>query len=149
MLPPTHRKPWAPEVSIRYNNAFDRPTYLPPRWLAHVQAEGKPYFHRDGELTAVTESWIHTPDIANEAEKWIDFITGKVKEKNMNLATVELYIRIDEDMDCLYYLVNKNTQTLFWLDDYDTEQLGLAPAASPSHLSMTLLAPLLIDTHHC
>ncbi|KAF5357044.1 hypothetical protein D9756_006505 [Leucocoprinus leucothites] len=114
------------------------PTYLPPHWSTHVQPEGKPYFYHRGELAIVTESWLYTPEIATEAAKWVDHLTVKIKEKGVDLANTELYIRIDEDLDCLYYGVDKRDRTLFWIDDYETEQLGLPPVASPSHLRTLL-----------
>ncbi|KXN90291.1 hypothetical protein AN958_04324 [Leucoagaricus sp. SymC.cos] len=114
------------------------PTYLPPHWSAHVQPEGKQYFYHDGELAAVTESWMYSPEIATEAEKWIDQLTIKIKEKGIDLASAELYIRIDEDSDCLYYGVDKRDQTLFWIEEYGTEELGFPPVVSPSHLRTLL-----------
>lgn len=108
---------------------------MPPRWSTFVQPEGKPYFCHDGLIQTVTESWIYTPEIASEAEKWIEYITFKVKEKKNGLTNLEIYIRIDDILDCLYYVVDKQEQTIFWVDDYSTEDLGLPPVVSPSHLS--------------
>ncbi|KAJ3567646.1 hypothetical protein NP233_g6228 [Leucocoprinus birnbaumii] len=114
------------------------PTYLPPQWSVHVQPEGKPYFYHTGEVATVTESWLYTPEIATEAEKWINHLTTRIKEKGMDLANAELYIRIDDDLDCLYYGVDKRDQVLFWVEDYDTEDIGLKSVASPSHLRTLL-----------
>ena len=47
---------------------------------------------------------------------------------------IELFLEIYED-DCSYYLVDRATQTLFWLSEYTTAELGLKPVISDSHLS--------------
>jgi hypothetical protein len=38
-------------------------------------------------------------------------------------------------MDCFYYVVDRQAQTIFWIDDLSTEDVGLPPVVSPSHLS--------------
>jgi hypothetical protein len=82
---------------------------------------------------------MYTSEVAAEAEKWIERLTLGIKARGIELANAELYIRIDEDKDCLYYGVDKRAQTLFWIDDYETEDLGLPSAVSPSHLSRSAL----------
>lgn len=88
-----------------------------------------------------------------EAEKWIDRLTPQIKEKEAELANVELCIRIDEDADCLYYVINKKNQTLFWLEDYETNSLGLDDVVSPAHLSKFVvlrgISSLLTDDRDC
>jgi hypothetical protein len=86
-------------------------------------------------MTSVTESWVPTAEIASEAEKWIQHITFEVGKKGRDFTNVELYIRIDENMDCFYYVVDRQAQTLFWIKDLMTEDVGLPPVVSPSHLS--------------
>ncbi|EKM76801.1 hypothetical protein AGABI1DRAFT_108633 [Agaricus bisporus var. burnettii JB137-S8] len=117
---------------------MQRPTYLPPQWSAHVQPEGKPYFSHKGPLTTVTESWIHDAKIISEVEKWIERITLQIKNKKTELINVELYIRIDENLDCYYYVVDRQAQSLFWTENLTTEDVGLPPVASPSHLRAAL-----------
>jgi len=46
----------------------------------------------------------------------------------------ELFLQLNGN-DCNYYFVDHGVQTLYWLDAYDTSELGILPVASPSHLS--------------
>lgn len=116
------------------------PTYLPPHWSAHVQPEGKTYFYCDGPLTTVTESWMYSSEVAAETEKWIQHLCAQMTEKEMNFADLELCIRVDDDNDCLYYIVDKRNRTLLWLNDFNTDELDLPDVVSPSHLRMALEA---------
>lgn len=49
-------------------------------------------------------------------------------------ASVELYLQVDDE-DCNYYFIDREAQTVFWLEEYETSELGLHPVVSPSHLS--------------
>jgi hypothetical protein len=86
-------------------------------------------------MTTVTESWVYTAKIVSEIEKWIERITVLVKKKKTDLRNLELYIRLDDIMDCFYYVVDRQAQALFWVDDLSTEDVGLPPVVSASHLS--------------
>lgn len=81
---------------------------------------------------------MYTVEVAAEVEKWIEHLAPGIKEKGVELLDVELYIRLDEDKDCLYYVLNRKDQTLFWLEDFETDSLGLPEVVSPSHLSKPL-----------
>lgn len=154
MSAPAHRKtPLSAPVENERRKFYLRPTLLPPQWSAYVQSEGKVYFYHNGPIATVTESWIYTPNVAAEAEKWIDLLTWRIKERKIELADVELCIRIDEDKDCLYYVVDRRDRMLFWLEDYETADLGLDDVVSPAHLSKFVLprtiSSLLIDGRDC
>ncbi len=88
---------------------------------------------------------MYTAEVATEAEKWIEYLGPRIKEKGFELVNVELYIRLDEDKDCLYYLVERKNQTLFWLEDFETDSLGLPEVVSPSHLSKSLGQDILLS----
>jgi len=83
---------------------------------------------------------MYAADIAAEAERWIEYLTPRIKEKGVELVHVELYIRLDDEKDCLYYAINRKDQTLFWLEDFETDSLGLPEVVSPSHLRTQLEA---------
>lgn len=108
-------------------------------WSTHVQPEGKPYFCHARSVVTVTESWIYSTEIASEAARWIDHITSEVGKTRSDFTNVELYIRVDENLDCFYYFVDKQAQTLFWTESVTTEDVGLSPVVSASHLSKLVL----------
>ncbi|KAF7763518.1 hypothetical protein Agabi119p4_8055 [Agaricus bisporus var. burnettii] len=112
--------------------------FKPQGWSTHVQPEGKPYFCHAKSMVTVTESWIYSAEIASEATKWIDHITSEVGKTRSDFTDVELYIRVDENLDCFYYFVDKQAQTLFWTESVTTEDVGLSPVVSASHLRIAL-----------
>jgi hypothetical protein len=116
----------------------------------HVQPEGKVYFCHAGSMTTITESWIYTAEIASEAEKWIQHITSEAETTGRDLTNVELYIRTDENLDCFYYIVDRQAQALFWINDsLTTEDVGLPHVVSPSHLSKFVLGVYLSHAQGC
>ena len=78
---------------------------------------------------------MYSVDIATEAEKWIADLAPRIQAKKLDLTAVELYIHIDDEMNCHYYIVDRKNQSLFWVSEYDTDDLGLPDAVSASHLS--------------
>lgn len=49
-------------------------------------------------------------------------------------AGVELFIQL-EGSGCAYYFVDHFSRTEFWLDQFDTDEVGLPHVASEEHLS--------------
>jgi len=72
---------------------------------------------------------------------WVPNIEKRAADRGFVLSdNVELYIQIDDE-DCNYYLADHATQIIFWLDNYETSELGLLPVVSSSHLSCVSLVP--------
>ncbi|KAF9444230.1 hypothetical protein P691DRAFT_778396 [Macrolepiota fuliginosa MF-IS2] len=126
-------------ISIE-TSALSSPTYLPPQWSAHVQPEGKIYFYHDGLFKIVTESWIYESNVAEEVQSWIDHLVSEIQKKEIEPTDLELCIRVDDDKDCLYYIVRKSDQTIFWLEDYKIDEIGHDRVVSSTHLRTALEA---------
>lgn len=108
---------------------------MPPQWSAFIHPEGKAYFYRDSGLPVVTEAYMYDPDTAEKVCAWAAEVERQAANQGLQLnRNVELFLEIYED-DCNYYLVDRATETLFWLMEYTTTELGLPPVISDSHLS--------------
>lgn len=117
------------------------PRYLPEQWSPHVHPEGQKYFSRSIALRVVTDSYMYTPSIAEKVMYWVPNIEKRAADRGFILSdSVELYIQIDDE-DCNYYLADHATKTIFWLDEYETSELGLLPVVSSSHLSCVSFVP--------
>ncbi|KAF9485031.1 hypothetical protein BDN70DRAFT_848640 [Pholiota conissans] len=116
------------------------PTYLLPGWSDAVHPEGKVYFHRSGDLRVVTECDMHDPEVAAKVAAWTSHVLQCAVDQEITFtSTMELFLQPDED-DCNYYIVDHATQTVFWLTRDETDDLGLLPVVSPSHLQLQLQA---------
>jgi len=112
-----------------------RPTYLPPQWSDSVHPEGKIYFHRNSGLRVVTESYLYNPVTAENIFAWVMEVEEQAAKRGFAFTdNMELFLQLDGD-DCDYYFVDHCARTLFWLDAYDTSELGILPVVSSSHLS--------------
>ena len=108
---------------------------MQPRWSAFIQPEGKEYFYRDSGLPVVTEARMDDPEIANKVCAWATEVERQAQNQGLVVdSNMELFLEIDEN-NCSYYLVDRDTATLFWLTEYTTTELGLQPTVSDSHLS--------------
>jgi hypothetical protein len=59
-------------------------------------------------------------------------------EKGLELReSVELLLQLNEDdsQTCGYYFIDHTDRTMFWLHEVSTEDFGLLPVMSASHLS--------------
>ncbi|KAG7095379.1 hypothetical protein E1B28_006136 [Marasmius oreades] len=118
--------------------AETKPSYLPPCWSSFVHPEGQIYFARDSPLRIVTEAYLYNPETLAKVLYWSKHIESLVEEKGMPLSeNIELFILIEDD-GCSYYFVNHAIQTQFWLEQYDTTELGIPDVASESHLQIAL-----------
>ncbi|KAF9031141.1 hypothetical protein BDP27DRAFT_1409897 [Rhodocollybia butyracea] len=101
------------------------PHYLPLQWTAYTHPEGQLYFHRNSELQITTEAYLYSPEIL-------------VKKKNIPISNaLELYLMI-EDTGCAYYFVDHASQSQFWLEQVQSDELGIPDVDSPSHLNIYL-----------
>ncbi|KAF8814750.1 hypothetical protein BYT27DRAFT_6959207 [Phlegmacium glaucopus] len=116
------------------------PTYMPPQWSAYIHPEGKAYFCRHFGLHIVTEAYMYDPSIAEKVCAWATEVERQAEIQGLELdGNVELFLEIDDD-DCSYYLIDRATETLFWLTEYTTGELGLKSVVSDSHLKLLLEA---------
>jgi hypothetical protein len=49
---------------------------------------------------------------------------------------MELLVKVDEDeKSCSYYIVDHETEGIFWLDETNTDDFGMSEVSGPDHLS--------------
>ncbi|KAJ7158968.1 hypothetical protein C8R43DRAFT_994627 [Mycena crocata] len=114
------------------------PTYLPPLWSVHVHPEGQPYFFLAGPLRVVTEAYLYLPGDLKRIYRWIQQIHDILSQTNIIISQqTELFLKL-EDEDCAYYFVDHATRTQFWLETYETDELGIPPVVSTSQLKIAL-----------
>lgn len=82
---------------------------------------------------------MYTPEIGEKTCGWAAEAEKQFGDKGFILTdSIELYLQVDDE-DCNYYFIDRATQTVFWLEEYETSELGLHPVISPSHLSQFVL----------
>ncbi|KAF5310822.1 hypothetical protein D9619_008020 [Psilocybe cf. subviscida] len=117
------------------------PSYLPSYWSLSVHPEGKRYYFRNSGLRVITEEDLTDSDALQSVTRCITAVEAEVKNQNLTLAeTVELYVQPDYSSDdiCWYYLVDHAAQMPFWLEEVDTDELGLQESGSESHMKLQL-----------
>ncbi|KAJ8082846.1 hypothetical protein PM082_008703 [Marasmius tenuissimus] len=135
-------RPTTSEWTGRYERHHARPSYLPPCWSSYVHPEGQLYFARDSPLRIVTEADLYEPQTLAQVLYWSKHIEMLVEEKEMPLSEhIELFILIEDD-GCSYYFVDHLIRTQFWLEEYETSDLGIPEVASASHLRESLSGSL-------
>ncbi|KAJ7138527.1 hypothetical protein C8R43DRAFT_955377 [Mycena crocata] len=119
-----------------FGSRLPEPAYLPQHWSAHIHPEGQLYFFREGSPRVVTEANLYRPETLNKVTRWIKHIEDLVADKiSPTSDQVELFIKI-EDEDCAYYFVDNTTRAQFWIENVDTDDLGLPPVVSLSQLNI-------------
>ena len=72
---------------------------------------------------------------AESISAWVLEVEERASKKGFAFTDhTELFLQL-EGNDCNYYFVDHGVRTLFWLDAYDTSDLGILPVVSSSHLS--------------
>jgi len=117
------------------------PAYSESEWTTWTQPEGNVYFSRSLTFRSVTDCDTREESTRQTIETWTSFLTGLAEAKGFRLSCdVELYLRVEAD-ECYYYFADFATRCIFWLDAYDTSDLGLGPVVSESH-SRTQFIPI-------
>ncbi|KAJ7924641.1 hypothetical protein B0H13DRAFT_2184436 [Mycena leptocephala] len=132
--------PFVMEISPGLFTTFKEPepAYLGPRWTAWVGPEGQLYFFREGPLRVVTEAYLYRPDTMENLCRWIEHIESFLSDAKMTISEdIELFLELEGE-NCAYYFVDHATCAQFWLESLETDQLGLPPVISTSHLKIVL-----------
>ncbi|KAF7325836.1 hypothetical protein MKEN_00434300 [Mycena kentingensis (nom. inval.)] len=117
-------------------NMMPEPAYLPPQWTEHTHPEGQLYFARAGSPRVVTEAYLYDKRTLESVLCWVKQIEDRASAADFALSdSLELFVKLEED-DCAYYFVDHATRAQFWMDDVDTEELGLPDVVSISHLNL-------------
>jgi hypothetical protein len=124
--------------SLCANWKFRRPSYLPPCWSSFTHPEGQAYFYRHSHPRIVTEAHLYRSEVMAAILGFAKHIEELILERNIVLEdSIELLLQIDEAdlQSCEYYFVDHATRAVFWLEEVSTEDFGISPAISTSHLS--------------
>ncbi|KAJ7706611.1 hypothetical protein B0H16DRAFT_1634781 [Mycena metata] len=114
------------------------PEYLPQFWSAHVHPEGQLYFFRQGPLRVVTDAYLYSATTAEIVCRWVEVVEGLLSTAGVVVGTTfELFLQPEEN-GCAYYLIDHATCAQFWLQKYNTEDLGLQNFGSASLLKIAL-----------
>jgi len=124
-----------PRKNFSNQLATTRLIYLPPQWSDSIHPEGGVYFHRNSGLHIVTGSYLYNPETAENISAWVRELEEWASKKGFVFTDhTELFLQLDGN-DCNYYFVDHGVRMLFWLDAYDTSELGISPVVSSLHLS--------------
>ncbi|RPD61254.1 hypothetical protein L227DRAFT_574335 [Lentinus tigrinus ALCF2SS1-6] len=137
--PKEQRAKLAPWI-VRSGISQSQPQYLPPTWASYVQPEGQLYFASNAAPRTVTEGDFYDAVKQEKFMKIAQLVCKVAEARNIVLPeTSELYLELSGSMDrCFYYFADHATQTLFWLSDRNSEDLGFGDVASESQSAYVL-----------
>ncbi|KAG2066957.1 hypothetical protein BDR04DRAFT_1159614 [Suillus decipiens] len=105
---------------------------LPTGWTAHVHPQGARYFLH-AQTRTYTESDVCSPDVLNDIVYFSNYLHGELriaidtKKIDIEYDDVELVLEPKKagcaEIVCCYYFVNPAERCLFWLDEYDAEDM--------------------------
>ncbi|KAG2136676.1 hypothetical protein DEU56DRAFT_805308 [Suillus clintonianus] len=105
---------------------------LPVGWTAHVHPEGARYFLHSQTRT-YTESDVCSMEVLNDIIYFSNYLHGELrlaidkKKIDIDYDDVELVLEPKKaegsEIICCYYFVNPAERCLFWLDEYDAEDM--------------------------
>lgn len=105
---------------------------LPEGWSAHVHPQGARYFLH-AQTRTYTESDVCSPDVLNDIVYFSNYLHGELriaidtKKIDIEYDDVELVLEPKKagcaEIVCCYYFVNPAERCLFWLDEYDAEDM--------------------------
>ncbi|KAG1763492.1 hypothetical protein EDD22DRAFT_777000, partial [Suillus occidentalis] len=105
---------------------------LPIGWTAHVHPEGARYFLH-AQTRTYTESDVCSPEVLQDIIYFSNYLHGELrlaidtKKIDIDYDDVELVLEpkkaVCADIICCYYFVNPGGRCLFWLDEYDAEDM--------------------------
>jgi len=88
----------------------------------------------------VTECNMYNTADAERIAAWTQHVQERAIDQEIILTNgMELYLQLEGD-DCNYYLADHTTETVFWLTSDESDDLGLSPVVSRSHLKQQLQA---------
>ncbi|KAF9032990.1 hypothetical protein BJ165DRAFT_765799 [Panaeolus papilionaceus] len=173
---PTTLLPCIPEASSRYlppsKRVLQEERLIPPAmfsskshslrlyesvsWMKSVHPEGTVYFYKtlpkseDGpSLDIVADDDAQDPVIGARLTKWAQIIRTLVRDDKASLVHqghLELYLKVDEDDLCCYYLVDRRAKTIFFLEKHSSADLDLGSIVSDDHLRLSLERQFWIHT---
>ncbi|KAI0703717.1 hypothetical protein BC835DRAFT_1410454 [Cytidiella melzeri] len=115
------------------------PTYLPQSWGVSTNPEGNLYFTRATSPRIVTDANLYDSDILQQILQVVDVVEEKLAAfKSTNSETTEIFLELEDDETCSYYLIDHTLRVQFWLEEVSTDDLGMRASASAEHLRLDL-----------
>ncbi len=119
---------------------------MPESWSAHVHPEGNRYFVRDTCPKIVTEANIYDTETFQQVTEVSDVAIARLAETQPVISEViELFLELEDDFCCSYYLIDHSLRAQFWLEDVSSDELGARNCASDDHLRMYSLTFLVFQ----
>ncbi|KAJ3491301.1 hypothetical protein NLI96_g803 [Meripilus lineatus] len=116
----------------------NKPAYLPPLWEEYVHPEGNRYYCRASQPRFVTDACLHSPKIQSQIQGAVTAFDRLVSDAKVTLTeSTEVFLELEDD-DCLYYIADHASRTVFWVHPTNTEDLSLRAVVSDSHLRIQL-----------
>ncbi|KAI0681759.1 hypothetical protein C8T65DRAFT_754783 [Cerioporus squamosus] len=117
-----------------------RPQYLPPTWNSYIQPEGQLYFASDAAPRTVTDGNFYDPVNQEKILRLAQLACKVAEARNIVLPeTSELYLEPSKTLDCCYYyFVDHATQSVFWLEERNSESFGFEEVVSETQSAYLL-----------
>ncbi|THH12130.1 hypothetical protein EW145_g180 [Phellinidium pouzarii] len=112
------------------------PVYLARGWSSHVHAEGQLYFYHSGNRV-VTETNIYDQEKLARITHWTAVIRELARERNIAITdSIEVMLELDayDEDSCKYYLVEHDSDVVFWLHEVTSDDLGFPESTSFAQL---------------
>lgn len=95
-----------------------------------------PYYCNE-QLRVVTDNDIHDGKTMERLSLFMCDIVEALDKCNLLLEeSWDICLQLDDTMDtCYYYIADHSRRTLFWLEEVESEDVGLPYAATPAQLS--------------
>ncbi|PBK91704.1 hypothetical protein ARMGADRAFT_1166499 [Armillaria gallica] len=102
---------------------------LPSGWKEYTHSDGKPYFWHD-EYRTITEEWIYDDLFGDMVTKWALTLNTVLSRSPSSLQVKDWHLVIkvkeyttpawtdDGCFRCIYYFVNHDNESLFWLSEF-------------------------------
>ncbi|TFK88156.1 hypothetical protein K466DRAFT_85636 [Polyporus arcularius HHB13444] len=125
---------------VRPGISQSQPRYLPPTWNSYIQPEGQLYFASDATPRTVTDVNFHDDVKQEKVVRFAELACKIAEARNIVLPeTSELYLEPAKTEDsAYYYFVDHATQTVFWLDEHNSESFGLDDVVSETQSAFLL-----------
>ncbi|KAI0090341.1 hypothetical protein BDY19DRAFT_992544, partial [Irpex rosettiformis] len=87
----------------------------------------------------ITEANLYDQEVLQQIVEVLEIVETKLSEFESAVSeTTELFLELDDEYECSYYLVDHNLQVQFWLEEVQTDELGARNCASDDHLRLEL-----------
>jgi hypothetical protein len=113
---------------------------LPLPWSAPPHPiSGQRSFYREENPRIITKADLFDPETMKQITHWVNVFYERLTDEQIALSdSTDLFLQLGdpgEPESCGYYFIDHDKRTMFWIDSFDPENLGLSHVTSTSHLS--------------